>query len=275
MRRPLRPSRLASKSLERSAAAVSSELARCVGRMLRSVRLSFQQQRILCAEQARSDRVQLPRLEVARLSGPLDLGRLGGEHRDDLRAPRGAEIDFPRTPRRTDANGGNSAAAARTPSTCDRARRARSSGDSTRGVRNCCANRSTSKRSRLLRCQLLRLDEDDHALVIKLHHLVTDGWSQRLFWEELAALYAGELERSGRRDCLSFPSSTGISPSGSEPGWQRRPPRSSGATGVRSSKGSTELPLRTDRPRTGMRTGRGARHPLQALADLDPRHQVV
>ena len=36
-----------------------------------------------------------------------------------------------------------------------------------------------------LRAQLLRLGEDDHALVIKLHHLVTDGWSQRLFWEEL------------------------------------------------------------------------------------------
>ena len=44
-----------------------------------------------------------------------------------------------------------------------------------------------------LRAQLLRLDEDDHALVIKLHHLITDGWSQRLFWEELAALYGARL----------------------------------------------------------------------------------
>ena len=25
--------------------------------------------------------------------------------------------------------------------------------------------------------------------VIKLHHLITDGWSQRLFLEELEALY--------------------------------------------------------------------------------------
>ena len=35
-----------------------------------------------------------------------------------------------------------------------------------------------------IRVQLLRLDEHDYALVIKLHHLITDGWSQRLFLEE-------------------------------------------------------------------------------------------
>src|SRR5262249_10333703 len=45
----------------------------------------------------------------------------------------------------------------------------------------------------LLRAQLLRLGKDDHALLIKLHHLVTDGWSQRLFWEELEALYAAKV----------------------------------------------------------------------------------
>ena len=56
---------------------------------------------------------------------------------------------------------------------------------------NCYASRSILKRPHLLRAQLLRLDEDDHALVIKLHHLVTDGWSQRLFWKELEALYCG------------------------------------------------------------------------------------
>jgi len=31
--------------------------------------------------------------------------------------------------------------------------------------------------------------DDDHALIVKFHHLVTDGWSQRLFWQELEALY--------------------------------------------------------------------------------------
>ena len=50
-----------------------------------------------------------------------------------------------------------------------------------------------------MRVQLLRLDEDDHALVIKLHHLVTDGWSQRLFWEELEALYDASLKGTACR----------------------------------------------------------------------------
>ena len=36
---------------------------------------------------------------------------------------------------------------------------------------------------------VLRFNRHDHALVIKLHHLVTDGWSQRLFWGELESLY--------------------------------------------------------------------------------------
>ena len=50
-----------------------------------------------------------------------------------------------------------------------------------------------------LRAQLLRLDEDDHALVIKLHHLITDGWSQRLFWEELEALYGARSNGTAGR----------------------------------------------------------------------------
>jgi hypothetical protein len=45
-----------------------------------------------------------------------------------------------------------------------------------------------------IRLQLLRLGEQDHALLIKLHHLVTDGWSQRLFWEELEALYSAKTK---------------------------------------------------------------------------------
>jgi len=35
----------------------------------------------------------------------------------------------------------------------------------------------------LVRAQLMRFDDRDHALVMKLHHLVTDGWSRRLLWE--------------------------------------------------------------------------------------------
>ncbi|MBC8999815.1 non-ribosomal peptide synthase/polyketide synthase [Pseudomonas sp. N40(2020)] len=42
----------------------------------------------------------------------------------------------------------------------------------------------------LLRVKLLRLAADDHALVITLHHIVSDGWSMTVMVDELVALYA-------------------------------------------------------------------------------------
>ena len=42
----------------------------------------------------------------------------------------------------------------------------------------------------LLRVKLLRLAADDHALVITLHHIVSDGWSMNIMVDELVALYA-------------------------------------------------------------------------------------
>ncbi|HEX8276240.1 MAG TPA: condensation domain-containing protein, partial [Longimicrobiaceae bacterium] len=45
-------------------------------------------------------------------------------------------------------------------------------------------------RGPLLRPTLLRLGEGDHALLLPVHHIVTDGWSQGIFWRELLALYA-------------------------------------------------------------------------------------
>src|SRR5205085_98557 len=37
--------------------------------------------------------------------------------------------------------------------------------------------------------QLLRLGEEDHFLVLGLHHTCADGWSRPLFWRDLAAYY--------------------------------------------------------------------------------------
>src|SRR5262249_53367493 len=72
------------------------------------------------------------------------------------------------------------------------------------------------------RAKLLRFDEQDHALVITVHHVITDGWSWRLFWEELETLYASKLIGTPP-DCLSFPSSIANLPSGSTDGHPRRP----------------------------------------------------
>lgn len=41
----------------------------------------------------------------------------------------------------------------------------------------------------LLRVSLLRLEDQEHVLLISIHHIVTDGWSMRIFHKELCALY--------------------------------------------------------------------------------------
>jgi amino acid adenylation domain-containing protein/non-ribosomal peptide synthase protein (TIGR01720 family) len=46
----------------------------------------------------------------------------------------------------------------------------------------------------LVRTTLLRLDADEHVLLLTMHHIVTDGWSTSIFVRELAALY-GALSR--------------------------------------------------------------------------------
>ncbi|MFP5263067.1 MAG: amino acid adenylation domain-containing protein [Blastocatellia bacterium] len=48
-------------------------------------------------------------------------------------------------------------------------------------------------RGPLLRLQLLRFSEDDHALVLTMHHIITDEWSLRIFVNEAAVLYAAFL----------------------------------------------------------------------------------
>ncbi|HET8842786.1 MAG TPA: amino acid adenylation domain-containing protein, partial [Ktedonobacteraceae bacterium] len=42
----------------------------------------------------------------------------------------------------------------------------------------------------LLRLTLLRLDEQEHVLILVMHHSISDGWSVGVFFQELRALYA-------------------------------------------------------------------------------------
>jgi amino acid adenylation domain-containing protein len=48
----------------------------------------------------------------------------------------------------------------------------------------------------LVRTKLLRLSEQEHVLVVTIHHIVFDGWSSEVFGQELAALY--DAYREGR-----------------------------------------------------------------------------
>ena len=49
-------------------------------------------------------------------------------------------------------------------------------------------------RGPLLRAKLLRLDGEDHVLLLTLHHVVSDAWSAGVFFEELGALYTAYLQ---------------------------------------------------------------------------------
>jgi amino acid adenylation domain-containing protein len=44
-------------------------------------------------------------------------------------------------------------------------------------------------RGPLLRSKLVRLSDDDHVLLVNMHHMVSDGWSMGIFFRELSILY--------------------------------------------------------------------------------------
>ncbi|MFL5540477.1 MAG: amino acid adenylation domain-containing protein, partial [Longimicrobiaceae bacterium] len=56
-------------------------------------------------------------------------------------------------------------------------------------------------RGPLIRGRLIRLADDDHVLLITMHHIVSDGWSMGVFTRELNALYAAF--RDGAPDPLA------------------------------------------------------------------------
>ncbi len=127
-------------------------------------------------------------------------------------------------------------------------------------------------RGPLLRAVLLRLSPagDEHALLLALHHIVSDGWSNEILFSELTTLY--EAFRAGRSSPLpelavqyaDFAS------------WQRDWLRSEvldeqlafWRTALRAQEGFPLLDLPTDRPRPAVPTLRGARRPLRLPPEL-------
>jgi hypothetical protein len=58
-------------------------------------------------------------------------------------------------------------------------------------------------RAPLLRTRLLRLGADDHVLLMTMHHIIADGWSIGVLFEEISKLYSAFT--GGRRDPLPKP----------------------------------------------------------------------
>ncbi|HEY0547314.1 MAG TPA: condensation domain-containing protein, partial [Pyrinomonadaceae bacterium] len=57
------------------------------------------------------------------------------------------------------------------------------------------------KHGPLLRATLLQLDEDEHVLIVNMHHIVSDGWSIGIFGHELATIYDAFV--AGRKSPLA------------------------------------------------------------------------
>ena len=55
----------------------------------------------------------------------------------------------------------------------------------------------------LLRVKIIRLQKNEHILALSMHHVVGDGWSMGIFWEEWSEIYNAELEK--RKSSLSQP----------------------------------------------------------------------
>jgi amino acid adenylation domain-containing protein len=53
----------------------------------------------------------------------------------------------------------------------------------------------------LLRCKLLVLEDEQHILLITMHHIISDGWSMGIFSQELSVLYSAF--RQGKPDVLA------------------------------------------------------------------------
>ena len=83
----------------------------------------------------------------------------------------------------------------------------------------------------LFRAALLRVADEEHVLLMCIHHIVTDGWSSGVLLRELSALYAAYREREAIRRWPSRRCSTRTMPCGSASSCGARCSTARSATG--------------------------------------------
>jgi amino acid adenylation domain-containing protein len=133
----------------------------------------------------------------------------------------------------------------------------------------------------LLRATLLQLADDKYVLLLAMHHIVSDAWSQGVFWRELAVLYAAFA--SGAPSPLPALSIQYADFAHWQQQWlQGEVLETQLAYWKPQLAGMSTLQLPTDHSRPAVQTFRGARHfltiPLtltQALKTLSQRHGVT
>jgi amino acid adenylation domain-containing protein len=123
-------------------------------------------------------------------------------------------------------------------------------------------------RGPLLRAALVRLAADEHVLLLTLHHIVSDGWSQGVLVRELGALY--EARAAARRHALDEPAIQYADFAEWQRGWLRGDEleRQTGYWRGRLEGAPPSLDLPADRPRPPEMNYRGATVPLELTAEL-------
>jgi amino acid adenylation domain-containing protein len=120
----------------------------------------------------------------------------------------------------------------------------------------------------LMRASLLRLDDQDHALLICAHHAVSDDWSLRFFFRELSILYGAY--RAGRESPLAEP----VVQYADYAAWQRdrlqgeRLERHIAYWTTQLAGAPAVLPLPTDHPRPAAQTFHGGQESFALAPDL-------
>jgi amino acid adenylation domain-containing protein len=133
----------------------------------------------------------------------------------------------------------------------------------------------------LVRTTLLRLNAEEHVLLVTIHHIVSDGWSQGVFWRELQALY--EAFATGKPSPLPELSIQYVDFAHWQRQWlQGELLEAQLAYWKQQLADVSTLQLPTDRPRPTAQTFRGARHSvvfspplMQALKALSQQQEVT
>jgi hypothetical protein len=123
----------------------------------------------------------------------------------------------------------------------------------------------------LIRALLVRLDDQDHGLSITMHHIVADGWSMGILFQELAGLY--QAFTAGQPSPLGEPALQYADYALWQRQWLTSQPMQ-GQLGhwKRQLAGVQVLELPTDRPRPPIQSFQGAE---QALVIPGPLRQAL
>ncbi|MCP4656782.1 MAG: AMP-binding protein, partial [bacterium] len=139
----------------------------------------------------------------------------------------------------------------------------------------------------LIRFTLLRLRAQEHAALVTMHHIVSDGWSIWVFIRELAALYEASSPRESAPGVAAPGPRLGLPRRGTNEALPENPiqyadfahwQREMLASGVAQAElaywkkqlagAPQRLELPTDRPRPAMQTFRGSTRPVVLAAEL-------